>query len=70
MFSFDVYALGLLEVIALSGIMAMCTLSIATTIGVSVAYLATREPRAVRQAAPVRGAQTDIIPANSPPVAA
>jgi hypothetical protein len=57
MFAFVPAGLASWELIAFSGLLALSALGIATVIGVTVAYLAMREPRAVRHATPARVAQ-------------
>jgi hypothetical protein len=57
------------EIVAFSALCAISALSIATAIGATVAYLATRPPRAVRQSAPARVAQPRPQPASVIPAA-
>ena len=57
MFAFVLTDLAPWEVVAFSGLCALSALTIATVIGVTVAYLATGVPGAARRSAPARVAQ-------------
>ena len=57
MFAFLPTGLAPWEVVAFSGLCAVSALSIAITVGATVAYFATRPPRAARHPAPARATQ-------------
>ena len=54
------------EVVALSGLCAISALSIASAVGATVGYFATRAPRAVRQSAPTRAPYPQPVNAAPP----
>jgi hypothetical protein len=62
MFAFVPTGLAPWEVVAFSALCALSVLCIATAVGATVGYFATRAPRAVRQSAPARVVQTQPQP--------
>jgi hypothetical protein len=69
MFAFVPTSLATWEVIALSALCAVSALTIAIALGAMVAYLGTRAPKAVRQAAPARVAPSQPQPTGAIPPA-
>jgi hypothetical protein len=70
MFAFLPPGLASWELVAFSALCAASALTIATAIGVSVAYFATRAPRASRQSAAAHAPQPQPQPAGAIPSAA
>ena len=69
MFAFLPTGLAPWEIVAFSALSALSALSVATVIGATVAYLATRPPGTARQSAPARVAQPRPQPASVIPAA-
>lgn len=69
MFAFMPTGLAPLEVVTVSALCAVTALSVATSIAVTVAYLATRPRQAVRHAAPAHAPQARPIETFPPVVA-
>jgi len=71
MFAFTLTGLAPWEVVAFSALCAVSALSVATSVAMTVAYLATRAPRAARHPVPTRApkAQSQLT-GPTPPVVA